>query len=294
MPVPTNDPEELVKFANYLRAGRRSQKTLYTYISAIRQLLKQTGKRPGELTPEDVAKFRESLANKPPARFRTYMAAIRVFFKFLNRTDLLQEAPLPRVKVPGRQLWLPSSTIAKIIDSDPLLVLIYELALRIGEIKRIRIADYLINEGLVIVKREKSNVVQTLPLRDYAKSVLDRYYHERLAEGAKPSDPLFPCDNKCVYERFNAGLKRAGLPADVYTVHILRHSRATNMAIEMLVEQGRIDPYAIATFLGQVSNDVVMRYIHAAEAYAAATNLVRPEVLRNGEIRSLKRPRTKK
>ena len=261
-----NPIKDVEDFIEYLRIAGKSQHTVRQYASRVYSFFEAVGKRSvAELTEDDVKNFVLKLreeASDPVAK--SYAHALRAFFKFHNRPDLMRYVPSFKVESERIQ-WLPYETVLKIIRGSPVLAVAYDLALRVGEVLLLRAEEYDPATGTIVVHREKSGLSMLMKLGDYANALLRKYVEEN-----KPKGQLFPYTRAQVNAMFKEALRRAGLDPSQYTFHVLRHSRATHMAIDMLLRRGSVDIYAIATFLGHSNLATVMRYVHAAQSYVAS------------------------
>ena len=261
-----NPIKDVEDFIEYLRVANRSEHTVRQYGARAYMFFDAVGKRSvAELTEDDVKEFIKRLrqqASEPV--LKSFSAALRAFFKFHNRPDLMRYVPSFKV-TSERVQWLPYETVLKIIRGSPVLAVAYDLALRIGEVELLRADEYDPATGTIVVHREKSGTSMLVKLGSYANALLRKYVEEN-----RPKGRLFPYNRVEINDMFKEALRRAGLDPDQYTFHVLRHSRATHMAIEMLQRTGNVDIYAIATFLGHSNLATVMRYVHAAQSYVAS------------------------
>ncbi|MSP81856.1 MAG: recombinase XerC [Alphaproteobacteria bacterium] len=202
------------------------------------------------------------------------LAAVRSYFKRLDRAGLVHNTALAAVRGPRYRRPLPRplavdqaaaavgaagrTTAAWVGARDQaLLLLLYGAGLRIGEALALCVADVLgAPETLVITgKGRKQRVVPLLPV---VRESLTSY----LARRPEPADPASPLFVGSQGRRLNAGvvqkrfrdLRRAlGLPESA-TPHALRHSFATH-----LLGDGA-DLRTIQELLGHASLSTTQRY----------------------------------
>jgi integrase/recombinase XerC len=176
------------------------------------------------------------------------IAAVRSFFRYLARENILENAAARSVRTPRIQRGLPrplseadaSRAIAQAGEHDvewmaardaALLTLLYGAGLRISEALSLRRGDVPLPQSLTILgKGSKERVV---PLLAAVREALDSYEKRIPFTGAKDS-PLFLSrrgkamsarEAQLLMERLRGAL---GLP-DRATPHALRHSFATHL-----------------------------------------------------------------
>jgi len=203
-----------------------------------------------KLTPGDIRAFitvrrSEGLGSKGVQRA---VAAVRSFFRYLAREDILENAAARSVRTPRIQRGLPrplteadaARAIAQAGENDvewlaardvALLTLLYGAGLRVSEALSLRRGDVPVPAALTILgKGRKERVV---PLLSAVREAIDGY--ERLIPFTGGRDaalflsrrgkPMSPREAQLLMQRLRAAL---GL-SDRATPHALRHSFATHL-----------------------------------------------------------------
>ena len=216
------------------------------------------------------------------------LAAIRNFYRFLARENIL-ENPNPRsIRTPRQKRGLPrplseidaARVIADAGEHDvewlgardaALLTLLYGAGLRISEALSLKRGDVPLSETLTILgKGRKERVVPVLPLLHEAIQT----YADKIPFPAAPSSPLFlsrrglamsPREAQALMQRLRG---RLGL-TERATPHALRHSFATHLL------QGGGDLRSVQELLGHASLSTTQTYTEIdmrrlMETYASA------------------------
>lgn len=222
-----------------------------------------------------------------PATTQRRMAALRLWFRFLQREGHVEANPARVVASPKRPQRLPRAPSEErtqaLVEAPPrpgerarppwawardvaVLELLYGCGLRVGEVCGLNHRDLDLDSRLVRVlgKGGKERVV---PVGGPALQALQAYLAARVREGgALAADaPLFigtyvkPGENRLnprqVQRLLEALRLRLGLPESV-TPHALRHAFATHML------QAGADLRGIQELLGHASLSTTQRYTH--------------------------------
>jgi len=286
---------------------RASPHTLVAYDHDISHFLEfmagHRGGVPGErmlakLTPADVRAFlTERRADGLSSRsVRRALSAVRSFFRYLTREEILENPAARAVRGPrvARSLPRPLSEddAQRTLDEaganevewlaardTALLTLLYGAGLRISEALSLRRGDAPLGEALTILgKRAKERVVPMLPLVCEAVA----HYMERVPFGGARDAPLFLSRRgKAMSAREAQALMqrlrgRLGLPERA-TPHALRHSFATH-----LLANGS-DLRSVQELLGHASLSSTQVYTdidtkHLMSVYAKAHPRARQDV----------------
>jgi len=205
------------------------------------------------------------------ASIARHLSALRSFFKFLMREEIVERNPARSVATPRREKYLPSvlqtSDIALLFDMPDLetplgirdrawLELMYASGLRISELVGIDIDDIELRARLVKV-RGKGAKERIVPFGSKAEQTIREYLKVRSSN----DDALFVnyrgerITTRSVRRLFNGYVRGASLRAGV-SPHTLRHSFATH-----LLNAGA-DLRAIQELLGHASLSTTQKYTH--------------------------------
>lgn len=207
------------------------------------------------------------------ASIARHLSALRSFFKYLMREEIIDANPARSVITPRREKHLPSvlqtADIALLLEAPDLdtplgirdrawLELLYASGLRISELVGIDIDDIEIRARLVKV-RGKGAKERIVPFGSKAQAAIRAYLPTR-----KPADEetaLFVnyrgerITARSVRRLFNGYVRDASLRAGI-SPHTLRHSFATH-----LLNAGA-DLRAIQELLGHASLSTTQKYTH--------------------------------
>jgi len=291
-PLPSGLEADILRFERHLRSERGvSPHTLRSYGLDIRQFARFLGGQgfhdmvPGptrwqEVDPIDVRAFLASgYGRLSPATLGRKLSALRTFFNFLVRENLLTRNPalsVDRIKQAEKHpdflsvddmfriLEVPSSDSPLGVRDRAMLELLYGAGIRVGELVGLNLADLDLRERLLLV-RGKGRKERIVPMGSKAKEALQTYLGLRSTAFGKSPDP------EALFLNYRGGrltsrsveriVKRycllAGLVRDVGP-HALRHSFATHLLA------GGADLRAIQELLGHASLSTTQRYTHVA------------------------------
>jgi len=199
------------------------------------------------------------------------LAAIRTFFRYLVRENLLDSNPGEAVSTPKQEKYLPGTLSVDELfallegesGSDPLLLrdraifeLLYSCGLRVSELTGLNLEHLDFGQALVRVlgKGRKERIV---PVGSKALSSLQGYLAAR--PSAAPDEPLFlnARGGRLTPRSIQRNLKKHLLLAGILTKatpHSLRHSFATHLL------DGGADLRAIQELLGHASLSTTQKY----------------------------------
>lgn len=200
------------------------------------------------------------------------IAALRSFFRYLLRENLIESDPCTLLGTPKKEQKIPHSlsvdqacALMEKIEGRDLLVLrdrailetLYSCGLRISELTGLNVGSVDFDQRLVRVlgKGRKERIV---PLGRKALAAVEDYLVER---GQPPDDaPLFlnyrgeRLTSRSIQRHMKKHLIRAGILAPA-SPHTLRHSFATHLLVE-----GGADLRAIQELLGHASLSTTQKY----------------------------------
>jgi integrase/recombinase XerC len=201
-----------------------------------------------------------------------HLSALRSFFKFLMREELIAANPARSVATPKREKYLPAvlqtSDVAVLLESPDLstalgirdrawMELMYASGLRISELVGIDLDD-IEPRGRLVKVRGKGAKERIVPFGSKAQDAIRAYLEVR---DAPEADALFVnyrgqrITARSVRRLFNGYVRDASLRAGI-SPHTLRHSFATH-----LLNAGA-DLRAIQELLGHASLSTTQKYTH--------------------------------
>ncbi len=205
------------------------------------------------------------------------ISALKAFFSFLLREDLIDSDPMERI---GRPKVNPKDALRKHLDRDDVEQLLQYInrrskeparnlalvslllfgGLRISELINLKVSDIRFGENFVRVLHGKGNKQRLVPLPDKVMSCLRTYLQERNF----PEAPFLFTDRKgnqlsrsSAYYIVKRLVKEVGLDSEI-SPHKLRHTCAT-----LLLEAG-IDLRYIQEFLGHSDISTTQIYTHVS------------------------------
>jgi integrase/recombinase XerC len=301
---PPGDP--VAAFLGWLRVERNcSPATVRAYAADLDQFARFCAS--GETTPADPGAPRPAL---DPSRItlRTVrgflaalgaqglrssslgrkLAALRSFFRFLNREGLLAGNPARPLPSPPKSRALPSSLsvdeAARLLETPggpprsplrdrALLELLYSSGLRVSELTGLDLDD-LDLDGAAVRVRGKGRRERIVPVGSKAVAAV-RDYLARERRGGSAAGPLFlnvrdggRLTSRSVHRLLGARALRQGWQRSI-SPHALRHSFATHLLV------GGADLRAIQEMLGHRSLSTTQRYTrldfeHLTRVYEAS------------------------
>jgi len=206
-----------------------------------------------------------------------YLTALRMFFRYLVRSNYLVSDPtrnlfLPRMQAPlpkgiltvaemRRLLVVPPAETAVGLRDRALYELLYVSGMRIGEALALGLHDLNLSMAQVLVRGGKGGKDRLLPLGEMACIALDRYLRRGRVELARDgrSERLFVASSGQPLSAIRArrDLHRYAQTANIQktvTPHLLRHTCATHLL------QGRAGLRHIQALLGHAHLSTIQIY----------------------------------
>lgn len=201
------------------------------------------------------------------------LSAVRSFFRFLVKTDVLLHDPASSLTLPKRKGILPRSILTKQemarllrapdattplgLRDRAMLEVLYSTGIRNAEIRALQVYDLDLDRGLVRINEGKNAKDRVVPLGKPACTILREYLSEARpkllsAQNGDGEQTVFlsktgrPLLTLGVIYPIRKHAKRAGIEKAI-TPHTLRHTFATHML------QGRADIRYIQAMLGHRS-----------------------------------------
>jgi len=239
-----------------------------------------------ELDRGHLAGFRRALARDglgPRSRARTLVAVRRLLRHEAERgrvaSDLPGQVGPPRQDRPLPRTLRPDETAVLLDAADPdtplglrdraMLEVLYGAGLRVSELVELPLAALQRGAGLLRV-RGKGGRERLVPLGEPALAALDLYLERArpwLARRAdRTSEAIFlsrrgaPMSRQNFFDRLRALARRAGVPRERVSPHVLRHAFATDLL------EGGADLRAVQAMLGHADLSTTQIYTHVSRA----------------------------
>jgi integrase/recombinase XerD len=266
----TVEKDEAVRiYRQYMQVQRYSEKTIATYLDAVRTFLSYfRDKTTEEISNRDVIdfNFKYIIKNKFSASSQNQIiSAIKLLFQHvINKKLSIEEIERPR---PGKKLpdifsleeveLLLKNT--RNLKHRAMLSLIYACGLRRGELINLKINAIDSNRKMLIIKGGKGQKDRVVPLPEGMIVMLREYY-----KAYRPVVWLFEGNaggrqysEASLREAFEASKKKANIKKKI-SLHSLRHSYATH-----LMDDGT-DLRHIQVLLGHKSSKTTEIYTHVS------------------------------
>lgn len=286
-------------YVNYLRAGRNaSPHTISTYLTALVGN-KVRGKEKGFFQFLFARKINSLEAvNKQTLRDYMYwlmqqgiartsiankLSAIRSFYRYLHREELIKENPLERIASPKLDRRLPqiltTDEVKRLLEApdtkrpvgqrdQAILELLYASGLRVSEIVSLNISQVDLQEKEIRVVG-KGNKERIVLMGEPALKTIIVYLEEGRTKllKEKKTDALFinQSGQRLIERRIQKIIDRyaraANIPRKIHP-HILRHTFATHML------DGGADLRVVQELLGHASLSTTQIYTHVSKSQA--------------------------
>lgn len=236
-----------------------------------------------KVTLDDIHSYLFYLTNtfdsKPATRARK-AASIRVFFKYLAQKGMINQNPAMNLESPklGKRMpkYLSLDDSKKLLEvanntndrnnerDFAILTLFLNCGIRLSELVGINIKDIVFSENKLNVIG-KGNKERTIYLNKACVNAINSYLSVRPKAGIKTGseDALFLSERlerisrRTVQYIVKQELLKAGLDANKYSVHKLRHTAAT-----LMYQYGNVDIRALQELLGHESISTTQIYTH--------------------------------
>lgn len=281
--------ENLEQFLQYLRQERRYssltvrsyQIDLVQFMDYLEDLFQQRKVPAKSVDKNHVRTFIEELfiygLNKRSISRK--LSAIKSFFKYLQRINVIQQNPVIQIHTPKLDKALPTvldeNEIRKVMCLPPdnsfdglrdraVLELFYGCGIRLSELIQLKMKQINLNDHKIIVEG-KRNKERMLPVGQYAIAALNRYLKARKEiiqqSGYSPfvfinkkSKPLYPLAVQRMVKKYLQQVSEQ----DHLSPHVLRHTYATH-----LLDRGA-DLLAVKELLGHSSLSTTQIYTHVS------------------------------
>lgn len=272
----------LEEFFNQLTFEKRlSAHTLKSYRRDLNQLKQYcnnqsiehwSGLRQPDIRAHIAKRHRQGLSSKSLQR---ELSAIRSFFSYLTKNQLVTINPAQHVQAPKQNRKLP-----KTLDVDQMTGLLeagasseleirdvamfelfYSSGLRLSELAALNRDDIDLKDRTLVVREGKGGKSRVVPIGDKAVSALEKWLNTRSLHIPDVDPALFVSrkgkrlGNRSIQLRLDQWCKKKGLPEHVHP-HMLRHSFASH-----LLESSQ-DLRAVQELLGHSNISTTQIYTH--------------------------------
>ena len=239
-----------------------SPRTIKTYLYYVGLfLIANKEKTPKKFSKKDVREFLYRMEERDVSGSTLNVAhnALRfMMIEILHKTCYLK---IRYSKTPKRQLeYLTKNEIKKILEAIPnpkhrlLVSLMYGAGLRVGEVTKLKISDFLFEENIGWVREGKGNKDRPFILPQSIKEMLKTYCEKEqtwLFSGRMGALTVKSVQNIVALAGKNANIGKHVHP------HMFRHSFTTH-----LFEAG-VDIISVQSLLGHVRPETTLGYSHA-------------------------------
>jgi site-specific recombinase XerD len=283
---------EIERLSAYLRADKKSELTVDLYARSIEQMLREIGKAPDQLTPEDMQKFKAYMAKRysENGMYALLVGVNQYTERILNRPDLKIRPPrrvdiakIPLTENEVRAIRKTASERKTGLRDVALVDVMYYGGLRVAEVSQLTLSSLDLDMNRLRVNAGKGKNYDMVNLTPEAVQSLREYIERGRPQSApEMNDRLFLSreGGHLIMTQIRRITKQiafeAGISKNVHP-HIFRHSMITHMA-----EKG-LSASFIQAQSRHKSLDMVQRYTHLSQksvrdAYDRAFNGDTPEL----------------
>ncbi len=274
--------QQLADFFQQLQVEKRaSHHTIKSYQLDIKQLIaychaktlaQWTDVQQNDIRAHIASRHRQGISSKSLQR---ELSAIRSFYRFLLKNQLVESNPAHYVKAPKQARKLPktldvdqltglleagTSSVLEIRDVA-MFELFYSSGLRLSELAALDMADLDLADKSLIVRSGKGGKARILPVGSKAIAAINRWLLLRLNSLAIDETAVFTSNRgrrlgqRSIELRLEQWCKKKGIVEHIHP-HMLRHSFASH-----LLESSQ-DLSAIQELLGHSSLSTTQIYTH--------------------------------
>lgn len=179
-------------YINYLKADKKSPRTIAEYTKYINQMLEFVGKDEGDITYTDLVNWKASISHLSPNTICLQIAAIKSYFGFLEEAEIITSNPATKIKRPAKkakekhypEAWMIRAMIdnARTIRDKAIIMLFATTGLRVSELTGLTLEQYKHmggSDGREITIVGKGAKERTIYINDEVKELIDMYIPNR-------------------------------------------------------------------------------------------------------------------
>lgn len=250
-------------FVMSMKADKRSQATIDTYVPTIKEMLEIVGKAEKDIKYLDLKMWQAQISNVSSATVSRKITTVRSYFNFLFDSELIDTNPALKLRAPHivnqEKDYVPYDEATKMIECgknprDKAIIAMYlSTGLRVTELCSITLEQYLNNNINIKVKGNKFRKVY---LNDDCKKYIDAYLSVRKSgcEYLFVSNQHTQMSRVALNRTVKVLAERANIDKNISN-HTFRHSFCSDMC----------DKYGIAVaqkVIGHSSPNITARYCH--------------------------------
>lgn len=266
------------KFITSLMAKKRSEGTIREYVKDVQHCLDFINKPDADIKLVDLEAWQGSMSNLSSATIARRTAAVKEYFKFLYRNELISRNPAEWLEAPAvknrEKSALEAEDVRAMVNAATndrnraIIMMLAQTGLRINELANITLDQYehRINNTLVI--RGKGDKDRLVGLSDETCELIDRYIAHSRKDGC---EYLFVGNqgNKLKGKNTSAMLKVAAKKAGIENwqeLHISNHTMRRTFAT--LMSEANVPVEVISKAMGHSGIQITSRYIKRTEQRA--------------------------
>jgi site-specific recombinase XerD len=242
----------LKSYERHLRAERKSQATLNTYLTSCQQFLEFCGDANlpdlGNITREHIELWLERLHETyRPHSVRIRLVGLRCWLRWLYAEGEIERDPTARMRLPGvdevEKDVVSGEDVGRALrilekakrDRDAAIIaVLYDTGLRASELASLKLDRVNLDTGICFIEKSKNHRTRVVKISPAGIRYVDRYLRRRrdpfpvyLFEGKKG-----PLTRSGVYRVVTRAFAAAGIKATI-GAHDMRHSSATAASSEL-------------------------------------------------------------
>lgn len=179
-------------YITYLKADKKSTRTINEYIKYVDKMLKFIGKDEKDITYTDLINWKSSISHLSPSSICIQIAAIKNYFEFLKDIEEIENNPAEKIKRPvkkNKEKPYPEIDMirnmianARTLRDKAIIMLFVTTGLRVSELTSLTLDQYQNMKGaesreLTIIG--KGNKERTIFINDETKEAIDMYLKSR-------------------------------------------------------------------------------------------------------------------
>lgn len=264
------------QFITSLMAKKRSEGTVRGYVDDVRHALDYIGKKDADVKLADLEAWQASMSSLSSATIARRTAAVKEYFKFLYRNELISRNPAEFLEAPAvknrEKAALEAEDVRAMVNAatndrnKAIVMMLAQTGLRISELSGITLEQYQNRINNMLVIRGKGDKDRLVGLSDETVELINRYVANSRKGGC---EYLFVgnqgnrLDGKNTSAMLRTTAKKAGVENCDISNHTMRRTFAT------LMSETNVPIEVISKAMGHASIQITAsRYIKRTEQRA--------------------------